>query len=108
MVQILDANHSMEDFNKIINEKPKVVVDFTASWCGPCNIIGPIFCKLADEHQDMHFVKVDVDDSEEIAEGCEVEAMPTFHFYKDGKKIDEMSGSDEGELKEKLEKHKSS
>lgn len=69
MVQTLDSDTSLDDFKKILKENPKVVVDFTASWCGPCNIIGPKFVRLAEEYPDMHFVKVDVDESEEIAEG---------------------------------------
>ncbi|KAF5902774.1 thioredoxin, partial [Clarias magur] len=65
-----------------------VVVDFTATWCGPCQMIGPIFKALSEqsENKDVVFLKVDVDDAAEVAAHCEIQCMPTFHFYKNEKK----------------------
>ena len=62
-----------------------VVVDFTATWCGPCQMIAPAYAKMAEEFSDCVFIKVDVDECADIAAGAEVRAMPTFHFMKDGK-----------------------
>merc|ERR1712023_434740 len=61
-----------------------VVVDFTATWCGPCQRIAPVFQKLAEEMPDVVFVKVDVDENEETAGECGIQAMPTFQYYKNG------------------------
>jgi len=83
-----------------------VVVDFTASWCGPCQRIAPIFAKLAEEMPDVVFVKVDVDDNEEVASECGISAMPTFQFYKSGAKVHEFSGASEDKIKEAIAKHK--
>merc|ERR1712146_408539 len=83
-----------------------VVVDFTATWCGPCQRIAPIFAKLADEMPDVVFVKVDVDENEETAGACGIQAMLTFQFYKNGTKVHEFSGASEEKIKEAIAQHK--
>merc|ERR1711869_46266 len=72
------------DFDKCLTDAGDklVVVDFTATWCGPCQRIAPVFAKLAEEMPDIVFVKVDVDENEETAGACGIQAMPTFQFYK--------------------------
>jgi thioredoxin 1 len=91
---------SMDDFNTMLEtSKTKlVVVDFTATWCGPCKYIGPIFEKLAEENPDIEFVKVDVDEADDVAAHCGVRAMPTFQFFRNGEKIEEMMGADQNKL----------
>eukprot|EP01082_Thalassiosira_pseudonana_P008212 g7358.t1 g7358 contig24:427857-428389(-) len=79
-----------------------VVVDFTASWCGPCQMIAPHFQAMADENPNVTFVKVDVDAMDKIAQMCGVRAMPTFQFFKGGEKVDEMCGADVAGLKAKV------
>ncbi|CAH1244114.1 TXN [Branchiostoma lanceolatum] len=88
------------------NKDKLIVVDFTASWCGPCKMIGPVFEKLAEEHSDVIFVKVDVDANDETAGACGISAMPTFHCYKNGQKVEEMCGASEDKLKALVAKHK--
>ncbi|XP_063311335.1 uncharacterized protein LOC134611401 [Pelobates fuscus] len=103
MVKEID---SMADYQKAIAVKGKlVVIDFTAVWCGPCKMIAPLFEKLSVEISKVDFYKVDVDDVSDVAEFCKVRAMPTFIFYKDGKKIDEVCGADIDELKKKISAH---
>jgi thioredoxin 1 len=74
--------------------------------CGPCQVIGPIYEKLAGENTDVEFVKVDVDDADDVAAACGIQAMPTFQFYKGGAKIDEMKGADQAKLTQLLAKNK--
>jgi len=95
-----------EEFDKAVAGEKLTVVDFTATWCGPCQRIAPIFAKMADEMTDVAFVKVDVDDNEETAAACGIQAMPTFQFYKGGSKIHEFSGASEEKIREAITKYK--
>ncbi|GFO19359.1 thioredoxin [Plakobranchus ocellatus] len=97
-----------EEFDKTIAETSiLVVVDFFATWCGPCKAIAPQLETWSKEYDgEVLFIKVDVDENEETAEAAEVSAMPTFHFYKGGKKIDEVVGANSSVLEEKIKKHK--
>lgn len=71
-----------------------MVVDFTAEWCGPCQKIKPFFAELAQKHASSAlFVKVDVDEVEEISTEAGVMAMPTFQVYKKGELTDTTTGA---------------
>ena len=65
-----------------------VVVDFTADWCPPCKDINPKFEAMEEEFPNVIFVKVDVAANEEIGKKLDIKCMPTFQFYKNGKKIE--------------------
>lgn len=93
-------------WDNILSKNERVIVDFTATWCGPCKKIGPVFEKLAAETKGLTFVKVDVDDCQETAQKCDVTAMPTFQVFVGGKKVAELLGANEAELKALVEKHK--
>ena len=70
-----------------------VVVDFTATWCGPCQRIKPFFEELAAAHKGALFVKVDVDELESVSQAAEVLAMPTFQVYREGQRVDTVQGA---------------
>jgi thioredoxin 1 len=71
-----------------------VVVDFFATWCGPCKKIAPAFEKLAEVYPTIVFLKVDVDESAELVDKYGIQAMPTFLFMKDGVVVKRIEGAD--------------
>lgn len=82
-----------------------IIVDFSAVWCGPCRIISPTFVELSKKHPDIIFLKVDVDEVQEVAEQCRISAMPTFQVWKDGRKVDELVGASKERLEALVAKH---
>ncbi|CAJ0568308.1 unnamed protein product, partial [Mesorhabditis spiculigera] len=101
LIHVEDDAH----FKKILadNADGVVIIDFTASWCGPCKMISPVFEELAEQHPNVPFLKVDVDECTEAA--GDVNAMPTFRVIKNGKKVKEFSGANADELKAMVQAH---
>jgi thioredoxin 1 len=83
-----------------------VVIDFSATWCGPCKAIAPLFSSLSDEMQNVVFLKVDVDDNPDTAAKYSVSAMPTFLFIKGGTVVDRLMGANPSRLQELIDQHK--
>nr|ACM09596.1 Thioredoxin [Salmo salar] len=102
MILVIDDK---DDFLNALKEAGDklVVVHFTATWCGPCKNIAPFFKGLSEkpENSNVVFLKVDVDDAADVAQHCEIKCMPTFHFYKNGEKVDDFSGANQATLEEK-------
>lgn len=63
------------------------VVDFWAPWCGPCQMLGPVFEDVSKGHKDTTFAKVNVDSQGTVAQELGVRGIPTIVFFKDGKEI---------------------
>ena len=103
MVKMIKSQGEWMELMEQSKEK-LVVVDFTATWCGPCQMIAPHFEAMSQEYTNVIFVKVDVDDQSDIAQMCGVRAMPTFQFFKNGEKVDDMCGANINGLKEKVSK----
>merc|ERR1712203_592457 len=83
-----------------------VVVDFFATWCGPCKMIAPVLEELSKTLEDVVFLKVDVDDVEEVAAEYKITAMPTFIFLKKNEQVAELKGANVEKLKELVESHR--
>ena len=73
---------------KVTNSDSPVLVDFWASWCGPCTMLSPIVEQLAEEHPEIAVGKVNVDEAPELAQRFQVSAIPTLVLFKDGKAVD--------------------
>jgi len=90
-------------YSKLVKSPGLVVVDFTASWCGPCRSIAPVVDRLALQFIRTHFLKVDVDEVQDVAHAEGVRSMPTFVFYRNGSKVDTFSGADPSLLASKVQ-----
>ncbi|KAI7838707.1 hypothetical protein COHA_007504 [Chlorella ohadii] len=99
--------HSKAEWDEQLaaNAGKTVVVDFTATWCGPCRMIGPYFEELSTQYEGVVFLKVDVDEVEQVAAACGISAMPTFQVWKNQQKVDELVGAAKDRLKALVEKH---
>lgn len=95
---------SLSQFNKL-KANPLLIIDFYATWCGPCKVISPAFDRLAKPHESstsIIFAKVDVDKAKDVAQTCGITAMPTFQFFRNGSKVDEVKGADVQQLTTKI------
>lgn len=81
-----------DEFNSIIESNKEVVVDFFATWCGPCRMLGPVIEELSSEISDIEFLKVDVDEFPEIAQQFGVMNIPTIIVFKDNKQVNKHVG----------------
>lgn len=104
--EAIDSKITMEQFNKITTSSKTVIIDFHATWCGPCKKLSPILEKFGKEYKDkIKIVKIDVDQNPDIANYFGIQSIPLLHFYKDGTLINQVEGLTEKKfLKEEIEK----
>lgn len=83
-----------EEFENMLKESTlPVVCDFWATWCGPCRMLAPVLDELSEEYSDKAvFVKVDVDDNEELAAKYEIRSIPDVIVFKNGEVVDSNLG----------------
>ena len=93
------------NFDQLLAQGKPMLVDFWATWCGPCRKVGPYIEELAEEYSDRAIVgKVDVDDNTELAMRFGVRNIPTILFIKDGNVVDKQIGaSPKAVLEQKLQ-----
>ncbi|MCI8474591.1 MAG: thioredoxin [Oscillospiraceae bacterium] len=85
---------NQEGFDKALEGKALMLVDFWATWCGPCRMLGPVIEQLAEDYEgkDVIIGKVDVDENPELAQRYGVMSIPTVLLLEDGKEIDRKVG----------------
>lgn len=74
-----------QELGNIVNGGKTVLIDFFATWCGPCKMLAPVLDKVAAKNGDVTFVKVDIDKNADAAEEYGVQVIPTLVLVKDGK-----------------------
>lgn len=72
---------------EVINSKNKVLIDFNASWCGPCRMLGPVLESLSEAKKNIKFVSIDTDEEEELAMEYQVFSIPCLVLIENGKEI---------------------
>lgn len=96
----------LKQFTKFVDSNEKVsVIDFYATWCGPCKALEPIFNALAQRVPEVQFGRVDVDEAQDIAQEYGISAMPTCLFFNGGEKIDKIIGANPPKLVQLIQTH---
>ncbi len=86
-------NLTVDTFDEAINGEGKVLVDFWASWCGPCKQMGPVLEQIAAEREDVTIAKVNVDEQPELAGRFQVRSIPFFGLFEKGEMIGQTLGA---------------
>lgn len=82
---------NQEDFQELISSGV-VIVDFYASWCGPCKMLGPILEEISNDRSEVKIVKIDVDENPNLARNFGIMSVPTLLLFKDGKQESKQNG----------------
>ena len=87
-------NITKQNFNEeVLNSEKTVLLDFWASWCGPCRMVSPIIDEIADERDDIKVGKINVDEQADLATQFGIMSIPTLVVVKDGKVTNQSSGA---------------
>jgi len=78
---------------EVMESEKTVIVDFWATWCGPCRQIAPVLDSIAEEHEELSVVKIDIDASPQIAQMYNVMSVPTLMVFRDGEVIKTVTGA---------------
>ena len=90
-MEIIKVNTQNFEEEVIKSEKP-VLIDFYADWCGPCKMLSPIIDEIAEENSEIKVVKVNVDDSQDLAMKYQVMSIPTLVVIKNGEEVNRSVG----------------
>lgn len=100
---VIQINSADEFKSALTNAGSKlVVVDFYATWCGPCKMIAPMIEKFSEQYTDATFLKLDVDAIPALAQEYEISAMPTLVFIKENKEITKVVGANLAAIKQNI------
>ncbi|CAL9163545.1 unnamed protein product [Musa hybrid cultivar] len=102
-VHVITSKESWDQKILEANKDGKIVVaNFSASWCGPCRMIAPLYKELSQKYPSLMFLTIDVDGLMEFSSSWDIRATPTFLFLKDGQQLDKLIGANRPELEKKI------
>lgn len=82
-----------EEFSEqVLNNERATLVDFYATWCGPCKMLAPVLEKVANSRAEFDIVKVNIEEEQDLAMKYGIEAVPTMLVFKNGKPVDRLIG----------------
>lgn len=98
--------HSAHEFEAKVSAASSlsrlVILYFTATWCGPCRFMSPLYESLASKHPKVVFLKVDIDELRDVAARWNISSVPSFFFVKNGREVDKVVGADKSGLEKKI------
>ena len=84
---------NQENFeSEVLKSKTPILVDFFATWCGPCRMLGPVLDKISNSRAEFDIAKVDIDGARDLALKYGIEVVPTMIIFKDGKESEKLIG----------------
>ncbi len=72
-----------DNFNDTVEKNDTIIIDFWASWCGPCKSFAPTFETASENHDDVVFAKVNTEEQQELAEACNIRSIPTLMIFRE-------------------------
>ncbi|KAG5503217.1 hypothetical protein GH5_04281 [Leishmania sp. Ghana 2012 LV757] len=96
---------TLGELQALVRQPKLTVVDFFATWCGPCKAVAPLIENLASRKPHVNFAKVDVDRTPDVIRDYPVRAMPTFYFFKQGNVVATFEGADINSVMQLVQEH---
>lgn len=90
-MSVRDIN--INELDDILNNNEKVFIDVWASWCMPCKIMSPIFAGISNKYEDILFVRIELDEEDEVGEKLNVMSIPSFLYFENGELVNKKVGA---------------